>query len=358
MDFLSLDGWIDGVRSFAEQFTKGFKRWQFGTKKQLAFLEDFYLLVNDGIPANRAIEMMAQVTTGLTREVAESLSDKIAQGQPLAEGMKEWFAPNVVEIIRVGEAGGALGQTLKSAINTLGQQGAAVGALIGALAYPLMVITIACVIIIYLNTSVFTQFKAIKPMEEWPDAGIQLVALANFIQGWWWIVILSIIAIMIVLKRMMSNYTGEFRPMLDRVPPFSLYRRLSAARLLETLGLLVSNGVVFKSAIKVMQYQANPYMQMHLAQMENLLGKGRSNIADVLGTGLVDDQDLMRLRVMAEVKGFEHGLVRMGVRGTEQATDTMKLIAKISGGLLLAVGGLMIIMIIRGIFLTGMAMGG
>src|SRR3989338_1624009 len=111
MDFLSLDGWIDGVRSFAEQFTKGFKRWQFGTKKQLAFLEDFYLLVNDGIPANRAIEMMAQVTTGLTREVAESLSDKIAQGQPLAEGMKEWFAPYVVEIIRVGEAGGALGQT-------------------------------------------------------------------------------------------------------------------------------------------------------------------------------------------------------------------------------------------------------
>lgn len=357
MDFLSLDEWINEARTQGDRFLHGFKRWQFSTKKQLAFLEDFYLLVNDGIPANRAIEMMTQVTTGLTREVSLSLSDKIAQGQPLADGMREWFVPNVVEIIRVGEAGGALAQTLKSAINTLGQQGAAVGALISALIYPLMVITMACIIIIYLNTSVFTQFKAIKPMDQWPDAGLQLVALADFIQGWWWSVIIGVIVLVIVLKWLMSNYVGDLRPTLDRIPPFSFYKRMVAGRFLETLGLLVSNGVVFKSAIKVMQYEATPYMQSHLVRMENLLGKGRSNIADVLDSGLVDDADLMRLRVMAEVKGFEHGLVRMGVRGTEQTTQTMKLISKVFGGVLLAVGGLMIIVIIRGIFLTGMAMG-
>ncbi len=357
MDLLSIGDWITETQQLSTKVVVGFKRWQFGNKKQLAFLEDFYLLVNDGIPANRAIEMMAQVTTGLTHEVAQSLAEKIAEGQPLAEGMKAWFSPNVVEIIRVGEAGGALAQTLKSAINMLGQQGAAIGSFVAALAYPLMVIAMASAIIIYLNTSVFTQFRAIKPEDQWPDAGRQLVALANVIQGWWWIVLISIVGVMIILKRLMSNYTGDLRPTLDRFPPFSFYRQLAAARLLETLGLLVSNGVVFKSAIKVMQYQANPYMQMHLGEMENLLSKGRSNIADVLDTGLVDDQDLMRLRVMAEVKGFEHGLIRMGIRGSEQATSTLKMISKVAGGLMLAVGGIMIIMIVRGIFLTGMAMG-
>ena len=113
MDFLSIEDWITESQQLTSRLTSGFKRWQFGNKKQLAFLEDFYLLVNDGIPANRAIEMMAQVTTGLTHEVAQSLADKIAEGQPLAEGMKSWFSPNVVEIIRVGEAGGALGANLE-----------------------------------------------------------------------------------------------------------------------------------------------------------------------------------------------------------------------------------------------------
>lgn len=333
------------------------RHWRFNSKRQLAFLEDLYVLINDGIPANRAVEMMAQVTTGITREVALTLTNKISEGQPLAEGMKEWFAPNVIEIIRVGEAGGALAQTMKSAISTLSQQGVAMGSFIGAVTYPLIVIIMGCIIILYLDSSVFTQFKMIKPIDQWPDAGQQLVALAAFIKGWWWTVILGVILMGYILKRLMANYTGELRPILDMYPPFSFYRRMTAARLLETLGLLVSNGVVFKSAIKVMQFQANPYMAWHLVRMENLLSKGKTNIADVLDTGLLMHQDLMRLRVMAEVKGFEHGLIRMGVRGTEEATETLKIISKVIGGLFLVVGGILILMIIRGIFMTGMAMG-
>ena len=348
---------IDDLKELPAKIALAFKRWQFGNKAQLAFLEDLYLLINDGIPANRAIDMMSQVTSGLTREVATSLSEKIAQGQPLADGMKDWFSMNVVEIIRVGEAGGALGQTMKSAINMLSQRGVAIGTFIGAVSYPLFVIVIACAVIVYLNDSVFVQFRAIKPIEQWPSSGQRLVQVAELIKGWWWLVILFIIAVTLIFRRLLTNYTGELRSTLDQFPPFSFYRRFVSARMLETLGLLVANGVVFKSAIKVMQYQANPYLNSHLVMIEHLLSMGKTNIGDVLDTGLVNDQDLMRLRVMAEVKGFEHGLVRMGMRGTEEATATLKLISRIVGGALLALGAMMIIMIIQGIYLTGMSMG-
>jgi len=347
----------DDPQTLIEKIQHRIKKFQFGAKAQLAFLEDLYLLINDGIPANRAIEMMAQVTTGITRDVALSIADKISQGRPLADGMLGWFTMNVIEIIRVGEEGGALAETIRSAINTLTQRSGSTGALISAISYPLLVIIMACSIIIYLNNSVFVQFRAIKPIEEWPSAGVQLVEVADFIQSWWWLAIACIIAVIILLRRAMNNYVGELRPILDRFPPFNLYRRFASARLMETLGLLVSNGVVFKSAIKVMQYQANPYVTSHLVMMEHLLGMGKGNIADVLSTGLIDDADILRLRVMAEVKGFEHGLTRMGVRGAEQTTATLKVISKIIGGILLGVGALLIIVIIRGIFLTGMSMG-
>src|SRR5579862_3416525 len=155
---------LDELKNLFDKIAVSFKHLQFTKKRQLAFLEDLYVLINDGIPANRAVEMMAQVSQGLTRDVASSLAQKIAEGQPLAEGMKEWFAANIVEIIRVGEAGGALAQTLKSGISALSQQGAAMGGFISAVSYPLFVIGIACGLIIYLNTSVFTQFRAIKPI--------------------------------------------------------------------------------------------------------------------------------------------------------------------------------------------------
>lgn len=348
---------FDEFKDIGDKILHAYKKFQFGNKKQLGFLEDFYLLVNDGIPANRAIEMMGKVSIGLNREVAVSIAEKIAQGQPLADGMQEWFAPNVVEIIRVGEAGGALSQTLKSAINTLSLRGVAVGAFVGALAYPLFVISIACAVMVYLRSSVFSQFLLIKPIEEWPPSGQRLMNIAELITHWWWIVLLAVVAFVVIVRQVMTKYTGVLRPMLDRIPPFNFYKQLSAARLLETLGLLVANGVVFKAAIKVMQFQANPYLMSHLVTMEHLLSMGKTNIADVLDTGLVTEQDLMRLRVMAEVKGFEHGLIRMGVRGTEQATATMKLISRFMGGALLAVAAGLIIIIIQGIYMTGMAMG-
>jgi type II secretory pathway component PulF len=354
---LALDITFSDIQQYLVNVANQAKHLQFTSKMQLAFLEDLYLLINDGIPANHAIEMMAQVTKGITQKVALSISQKIAEGQPLADGMLDWFSVNVVEIIRVGEAGGALNQTLKSAINMLSQRGIAAGAFVGAVSYPLFVIGIACIVIIYLNNSVFTQFRMIKPMSQWPDAGIRLVEIAIFIENWWWIVFLIILFTFFIFKRLLANYTGELRSSLDKIPPFSFYRQLTAARTLETLGLLVANGVVFKSAIKVMQYQANPYLNSHLVMMEHRLSMGKTNIADVLDTGLVNENDLMRLRIMAEVKGFEHGLIRMGIRGTDQATLTLKFISRIIGGMFLAIGGLLIIIIIQGIYLTGMALG-
>lgn len=348
---------LGDLHSLTSGMMQRIKHFQFNAKAQLAFLEDFYVLVHDGIPANRAIEMMAQVTTGLTRDVSLSIAQKISEGRPLADGMREWFSINVVEIIRVGEEGGALSETLKSAISTLTQSTSSMGALIGAMSYPLMVIGLACGVIVYLDNSVFVQFKAIKPMDQWPDAGRQLVAIADVIENWWWLLIGLVIAIIVMVRRVMANYIGELRPVLDKFPPFNLYRRIAAARLMETMGLLVANGVVFKSAIKVMQYQANPYITSHLVMMEHLLSMGKGNIADVLATGLIDESDITRLRVLAEVKGFEHGLIRMGVRGAEQTTKTLKLIARITGGVFLSIGAFLIIVIIRGIYLTGMAMG-
>lgn len=348
---------FESLKNFSNALLQRVRHFQFGSNAQLAFLEDFYALVNDGIPANRAIEMMVEVTTGITREVALSIAQKISQGQPLAEGMREWFSANVVEIIRVGEAGGALNQTIRSAINTMSQRSGAMSALFGAISYPLMVIIMACGVIVYLDSSVFVQFRAIKPIEQWPPAGQDLVNLAQLIKSWWWLVIAIIIAVIISLRIAMSNYIGELRPLLDSFPPFSLYRKFVAARLMETLGLLVANGVVFKNAIKVMLYQASPYLTSHLVMMEHQLSMGKGNIADVLSTGLINENDIMRLRVLAEVKGFEHGLIRMGVRGSEQTGKTIKLISKIFGGILLTIGAIFIVLIVRGIYLTGMAMG-
>lgn len=344
-------------QSLATSFNSIIKKIQFGPKAQLNFLEDLSHLVDDGIPPNKAVEMLARASKGIVKEVAASLAASISMGKPLADGMRDWFAFNVVEIVRIGEEGGALGETIKSAINMMSKRSSTIATAVSAIFYPLTVVIIACFVIVYLNDSVFKQFLTIKPIELWPEAGKRLVDVAHFIESWWWATVVAVIALAIVLRQVMKNYVGSLRPILDRFFPFNMYKKFVAAQVLETLGLLVSNGMVFKSALIIMQYKVTPYLGVHLAKMEHLMGKGKGNIADVLDTGLISENDLMRLRILAEVKGFEHGLIRLGIRGAEEGVKTLKIMAKIVAGILMIIGTFLIMIAISGVYQTGMSMG-
>src|SRR5436853_203668 len=97
------------------------QRFQFNRKYQRAFLEDFAALIEDGVPANQAIDVIIGVSGGITKKVAEAISLSLAKGQSIAGGMQYWFSHAVVEVIRVGESNGALPQTLRAAANSYTQ---------------------------------------------------------------------------------------------------------------------------------------------------------------------------------------------------------------------------------------------
>lgn len=321
-----------------ESFERRFKQKIYGTKDQQSFLNDVFTLVDDGVPANKAIEAVGAISTGLNKEVAEDIMQKISEGQPIADGMKGWFPNQIVELIRAGESGGSLAPTLKSAGESLGQSSESTGTLISNMTYPLVVLAIGVGVLMYIKTSVFVQFAEIKPVSSWPPIGQRLNAIGGFIQHWWWIVLVGLVSFFMVLMRILRTYVGEFRVYIDKVPLLSLYKITTAARFMETLGLLVANGVVFKNALSLMKMQASPYLAYHLMLMERRLGEGIGNIADVLDTGMIDHTDIVRLRVTAASKGFDHALVRLGKSAAERAFKTVDLSAKIAGGLLLAIG--------------------
>jgi type II secretory pathway component PulF len=135
----------------------------------------------------------------------------------------------------------------------------------------------------------------------------------------------------------------------------SLYRKMTSARLMETLGLLIANGLVFKKALKIVQYRAHPYLAWHLITMEYRLGSGKDNLADVLDTGLIAQEDLARLRLIAQSKGFEHALVRQGQRAADEGTEQIRITGKIMGGFLLGVAALLTIFLITSIYAVGMS---
>ena len=334
-----------------------FQRWmrhiQFSRKQQQAFLEDFSMLVEDGVSVSQAIDTIRQVSEGPTKQVASQIARSISQGKQLADGMQGWFARPLVEIIRSGEISGTLLKTLKSAAQAFSEQTNALVSFVGALIYPTLIVVLAFIMVVFIKHSVLESFASIKPIATWPDIGQTLYRLGYLTQRWWWLVVLLVVSAIYVITRMMQQLTGDIRNTIDDFPLISLYRDLTAARFMETLGLLISNGVVLKKALSIMHREAAPYLSWHILKMEFRLSGGKENIADVLDTKLIRRTDIIRLRAVAQSKGFEHALISLGRQANRRSSKAIILGGKISGGLLLVCGAFMAAAIVFGIYSVG-----
>ncbi len=330
-----------------------FKRLQFSTKKQRDFLEDLTSLIADGVPTSLAVETIGEVSEGINKEVAQEIATHIAAGKLLADGLKKWFSLPIVEIIRTGEKGGTLSEALHSATDSLKSQVNAIGNLVGSLIYPVIVICIALGMIVFLRHSVLSSFLEMKPLSEWPSIGQTLYHLGGFVQDWWWLVILLVAIVIFVMSRILHSLTGGIRKIIDSIPILSLYKDLVAARFMEGLGLLMTNGVTLREALSIMRQDANPYLSWHLFTMEVNLSAGRDNVADVLDTKLIPNNFLARLRAIAKGRGFEKALVNLGRRANSQTEKSITTIGKILGGLLLGVGGFLAMTMVFGVYMIG-----
>lgn len=337
-------------------FSVALERFLFGAKEQQSYLEDLSTLVEDGVPANKAVEVLFRIGKGSLKTLSGQIMHRIAQGRPVADGLIGWMPQHIVELVRAGEQGGTLAENMRVAAETLGRKNDVVAALFASLTYPVVVLITGVGVMIYLKQSVFVQFEKIKPLSEWPEDGQRLMVMATFFENWWWALLIAIVAIIVIVSRILVTYTGVGRKYIDKTPLLGVYRSSTAARFMETLGLLIINGVVFKQALQILRLQASSYLGWHLSQMERRLARGSSNIADVLDTGLVVESDVVRLRAIAEAKGFEHALVRLGRYAAAKNVLLLTKVAKILGGILLATGGLLAMLMVFGIYNVGSAL--
>lgn len=326
---------------------------QFSRKQQQAFLEDVSTLIGDGVPANQAVSAVAQIAKGQVKKVAQQILRKISEGRLIADGMQGWFPQAVVEIVRAGEEGGTLAGNMKAAARAVIHKSRGISALINALVYPAAVIILGLIVAVFVKHSVLTNFMAMKPFAQWPEDGKILYTVATFVESWWWLLIIMIVGVLFAIAQLLSQLTGEVREVIDKLPLFSLYRDSSAARLMETLGMLLANGIILKRGLAIMRLKANRYLQWHIYKMELRLSGGRENIAEVLDTGLIGQADMLRLRVIAKGKGFEHALLRAGQLAAEHTTKKVELISKVAGFALLFMGALWAAFMILSIYGVG-----
>ncbi len=189
-------------------------------------------------------EVRADIEAGISFSVALSKHPKI-------------FNPLYVAMVRAGEAGGVLEQSLDRVADQLEKDDSLRRQVKSAMAYPTVVLTFAFAVLIGLIAFIVPVFVNV-----FKDFGGELpmitkftVAMSNFVTGQWYILIALVVGVVVGFRKWRKSEWG--RPQWDRVRlrvPFKIgvtVQKIALARWSRTFSALYSAGVPIMQAIEV-----------------------------------------------------------------------------------------------------------
>lgn len=250
------------------------------------YLRQFATLIKAGISVVDATAILAEQTESKAlRKALLAVEQDLKDGNPLSVATakhKKVFSSMFVNMIRAGEATGSMDETLERLANHFEKQHYTKQKIISALTYPIAIAIIAFIVVIFLLVSVVPTFVDMFADfdSELPAITQFVLSASSFMQKFWWLVslllIAVIIAIMVIRNNKVSKYYLDY--FLLRVPIFGkILQKAAIARMTRTLSSLFSSSVPILQAISIVERVIeNEVMAKVLVQSRSALEQGQS----------------------------------------------------------------------------------
>ncbi len=219
-------------------------------------------LLQAGFPLVSAIyTLIPQTRSKVLKRILSQIKDAIEEGTDFASALSrypETFSPIYINMVRSGESSGTLELVLNRLADITERQQALSNRVRSAMAYPILMLIVGVLILMFLLTYIVPSITAIfTDMDQALPAPTRLlIGVSNFLKTGWWILVLIIVVLSAGLRHAKKTKQGAY--WLDktflRIPlAGSLKTKLAVARFSRTLGSLLENGVPLMSALDIVK---------------------------------------------------------------------------------------------------------
>ncbi|HMO17380.1 MAG TPA: type II secretion system inner membrane protein GspF [Oligoflexia bacterium] len=279
-------------------------------------------LLGSGMPLVDSLRALAdQVDSPSLRQTITTVRERVTEGISLHLAMEPFpkvFPKVYVKMIKSGESSGTLDLVLERLSETLESQAALNRKIISAITYPVLMIFLCFAVIGLLLGFVVPQISKIfaDKGDSLPLATQIVVDLSNFVQSYWWIVILLLVAISVLFRRFIQTKDGRYK--FDRliirspfVGPIAL--KLATARFSTNLGTMLQSGVELLTALTISNdIISNSYLEEAILKAREGVSEGKS-LSQLLSQSNRFPKMLIHLMAVGEQSGeLDRMLLRVG----------------------------------------------
>jgi type IV pilus assembly protein PilC len=263
---------------------------RFGGKvkdKDLAvYTRQFSAMVDAGLPIVQCLTILGEQTEGRgLRTVTQQIVKEVEAGGTLADSFRKYpriFSDLFTNMLQAGEAAGVLDVVLQRLSSYIEKAASLKRKVKGALVYPLTIVSVAALVVIFMMTFVIPTFRTM-----FAGLGAQLplptrivLWMSDFTRSYIVFIVAALAGFVFALKKYYATEQGSavIDAMLLKVPVIGLLiQKVAVARFTRTLGTMVSSGVPILEALRITARSAgNRVVEKAVMQARAAVTAGRT----------------------------------------------------------------------------------
>lgn len=266
------------------------------SKDLVVFTRTFATMIDAGLPLVQCLDLLAgQSDNAAMKSTLVAVKSKVESGSTFADALREHpkvFDELYVQLVAAGEVGGILDTILNRLAVYIEKNQRLKKKVVGAMVYPVIVLTIAVAVTAVLLLKVTPTFeKMFKDFGSALPAPTQFVVdLSNWLQSYILHVLGGIVAVVLAFRAFLAWPKGRilWDKFVLKTPVFGpLIRKIAVARFTRTLGTMISSGVPILDALDVVAKTAgNRTVEAAIFYTRAKISEGKTMVAPLLETGV------------------------------------------------------------------------
>ncbi len=294
-------------------------------KKALTtFTRQLATLLDAGLPLVRALRTLERQAKKdiVLQTILGDVANNVEAGSTFSEALanhKKSFNDLYVNMVRAGEASGAMEQVLNRLAEFMEKAARLMGKVKGALMYPAAVLFIAVVITWGLMVFIIPKFKKIFDdlLDGEPLPGLTefVIGVSNFINEQLGLTVLIIALVIFAFVMFKRSKQGSYfiDTVLLKAPPFgSLFTKVSVARFCRTLSTLLASGVSILNALEIVRdTSTNQVVSNAVQSVHDAVKEGETMTVPLQNANIFPDMVVSMIEVGEETGALPEMLTRV-----------------------------------------------
>jgi type II secretory pathway component PulF len=271
--------------------------------------------------------------------VLRAWQDGLGRGFSFGAAVHGWAPEGEAMMLSVGDVS-KLSATLENLTTVSAGIRKIKKALFDALAYPLFLFAMTFAIVIMVG------LYLVPPLSEaagggmaWRGTARTLVAVSEFAEHYWIAALVAALVAIVLIWWSLSNLSGRLRVLLDKLPPWNMYKVSVSVSWMMSLSAMVAGGASLSDALGMLSDSGGKYLRSNLDPAARLIENGY-NLGQALGAAgrhFPNDEIIGDLEVYADMNDFDKNLSQIANDYMESSVRRMESLSSVlnSVGILL-----------------------